>query len=497
MSAVAIKSRAKKEAPRIEVVNPPCPWDIMLPYQKKWHADTSRFKLWLKSRQIGGSAGVAAEPVEFCMAFPRDNWVIGSVTEALAKEFLRRVNAWTDILKSAVRYHAKEFELADVIDEKTGKAQKAFETCFENGSRIIAVAANPRSIRSFSANVVLDEAAHLENSHEIYQAAYPMVTRGNKKMRLVSSANGKFNVHYKIRHGENDYSKHLTTIYDAVKDGLEVDPESLKRNLGNERSWRQEYLCEELDDATGDTLIMHDWVKRCVMDEARARTMWQDGRACAYIDIAYSEGGAESVFACKRGNRVLPLRTFQGDPDATVEFFIGCFRKPDPGDTSFTLLPQQIKADAGGGGSVIISMLQKRGWTVGALSNNGPAADERRFANRVTEVWHHAAVMIQRGEVILPDDDLMVEQLCTRKLAHDERNRMKLESKRLLTTSPDRADAVVEVLAANPQLVVGTVGRQPESSYKFDKNFNVIESEFGEDEDLERAPQIPGAWAGL
>jgi rhamnogalacturonyl hydrolase YesR len=37
------------------------PFGLVLPYQKKWILDTSRFKIWLKSRQIGGSLAAAYE----------------------------------------------------------------------------------------------------------------------------------------------------------------------------------------------------------------------------------------------------------------------------------------------------------------------------------------------------------------------------------------------------------------------------------------------------
>ena len=35
------------------------PLDLLLPYQRAWVQDSARFKIWLNSRQIGGSLAAA------------------------------------------------------------------------------------------------------------------------------------------------------------------------------------------------------------------------------------------------------------------------------------------------------------------------------------------------------------------------------------------------------------------------------------------------------
>jgi len=49
---------------------------LMLPYQQRWVADSSRFKIWLKSRQIGGSLGSAFEAVASCVDKANTDWVV-------------------------------------------------------------------------------------------------------------------------------------------------------------------------------------------------------------------------------------------------------------------------------------------------------------------------------------------------------------------------------------------------------------------------------------
>lgn len=479
-------------APQVEVASyAPCPWDVMLRYQKDWMLDQERFKHWRKSRQIGGSAAVAAEAVEDCLSTPGQTWVIGSVTEELAKEFLLRVNAWADICHAAIAFFNKEEPVPN------DKNQKALVTKFDNRSRVIAVAANPRSMRSYSANVILDEAAHMEDSTRIYEATFPMVTRGGKKLRLVSSCNGKLNMFYKLDVGDNDYSKHVTTIYDAVRLGLDIDPEVLKRNLNNQRSWEQEFECQYLDANQGDALIMMEWVERCMSNSVAQK--WKHGTSSAMCDVAYTPNGDENVFGVKRGNRILPLQTFQGAPEAIVNWFLDRFNLPDPENSGFRLHPHEIAMDGHAGAQIILGMLRNKGWPIRQLLNNARANDPTRFADRVTEAWFHAAMAIQQGDLILPPDDTLLEQLCTRKMVRDERGRMKLESKRLLLDSPDRADVVVELLAYQPAHVVGSVGGNYDPSERGYTNkqfisFDPASEEFDESENTGAA--MPRQWSG-
>ena len=51
------------------------PFDLLLPYQRGWVLDTSRFKIWLKSRQIEGSLACAFEVVADAFESGSD-WII-------------------------------------------------------------------------------------------------------------------------------------------------------------------------------------------------------------------------------------------------------------------------------------------------------------------------------------------------------------------------------------------------------------------------------------
>src|SRR5688500_14516869 len=79
------------------------PLDLLLPYQLRWVQDAARFKIWLKSRQIGGSLAAAFEVVADAIETGGD-WVILSAGERQALEFMEKVNRASSIFCDAVSY---------------------------------------------------------------------------------------------------------------------------------------------------------------------------------------------------------------------------------------------------------------------------------------------------------------------------------------------------------------------------------------------------------
>jgi phage FluMu gp28-like protein len=116
------------------------PFDLLLPYQRSWVLDTSRFKIWLKSRQIGGSLACAFEVVADAIESGSD-WIILSAGERQALEFMEKVHRIGHIF-------------CDAIEQRTGKPHrpetKASQIRFPNGARILALPANASTARGYS-----------------------------------------------------------------------------------------------------------------------------------------------------------------------------------------------------------------------------------------------------------------------------------------------------------------------------------------------------------
>jgi phage FluMu gp28-like protein len=243
----------------------PNPFDLLLPYQVDWVNDPARFKIWLKSRQIGGSLAAAFEVVADAIATGSD-WIILSAGERQALEFMEKVHRVGQIF-------------CDGIEQKTGKPYrpetKASQIRFPNGARILALPANASTARGYSANLVLDEFAFHENPEEIWRAVYPIITnplRGELKLRVISTPAGMNNKFYELWNDASDFKRHKTSVYDAVEQGLALDIDELKSNLADPDGWAQEFECQFMEHAA--QVFPMDLI-RTVEDSAASFGPWE------------------------------------------------------------------------------------------------------------------------------------------------------------------------------------------------------------------------------
>ena len=218
------------------------PFDLLMPYQRSWVLDTSRFKIWLKSRQIGGSLAAAFEVVSDAIQSGSD-WIILSAGERQALEFMEKVHRVGQIFCQAISHETGKPFVAET---------KASQIRFPNGARILALPANASTARGYSANLVLDEFAFHENPEEIWRAVYPIITnplRGELKLRVISTPAGMNNKFYELWNEAPDFKRHKTSVYDAVEQGLGLDIEELKANLADADGWAQEFECQFMEHA--------------------------------------------------------------------------------------------------------------------------------------------------------------------------------------------------------------------------------------------------------
>lgn len=253
-------------------------------YQKKWVTDASRFKIGLWSRQTGKSFSTALEAVADCWMLKTD-WVFLSSGERQSKELIRKAKMFAKILDKTARLAISEYDVAFA-----GTIFKQLEMEFANGSRILALPANPDTARGHSANVVLDEFAFHQDSEAIWKSLFPTVTRGYK-LRIISTPQGRKNKFYQLWTGNPRYTKHKIDIYTAFEQGLPIigengeqtGPEFLREALDDDEAWRQEYLCEFVDEATA--WIPYDLITAAEHPQLTDENIWQGSTVYAGIDI--------------------------------------------------------------------------------------------------------------------------------------------------------------------------------------------------------------------
>lgn len=264
--------------------------NFFLPYQKKWLNDTSRFKLYRKSRRTGITWCQSFEDVRDVNTlkirgkYP-DVW-FSSADASSAIEYILYCEHWAKALNASFE------NLGEIIIDED-KDIKAFSLQFKNGARINALSSNPNAFRSKGGKVVIDEFAFHKNPIELWKAAKPVATWGYP-VRIISTLNGTNNLFYKfceqIKSGKLNWSFHSTDIFQAVEQGL-VDKiydrkttkaeqekwlQDEKESCGDELTWLQEYCCIAIDEASAflpyelissaneDTLI--DYLEKCTDD---------------------------------------------------------------------------------------------------------------------------------------------------------------------------------------------------------------------------------------
>jgi hypothetical protein len=186
-------------------------------------------------------------------------------------------------------------------------------------------------------------------------------------------------------------------------------------------------------------VIRLEWLPRC----NEKALEFHDGAPRFFCDFA--AGGDENVLAEFRGNRARIVAAWrERDTMRACGEFIGHFRRAG-------LSPETardcVMGDNGGGGHVMIDRMHELGWHIQRV-DNGKAADQNDlYMNHSAETWFDGAKRIERGEVILPEDDVLTAQLVSRRSKPRSDGRLQLESKEEMRKrgigSPDRADAIL------------------------------------------------------
>jgi phage FluMu gp28-like protein len=261
---------------------------VLYPYQRRYLADSSRFKGGLWSRQTGKTFTTTLE----------------AVLDVLDAESQGRTSRWTilsvsrdralDAMDSGVKLHLRAigaaFEALDVpfaADELAHMVRIG-----TRGSYIRAVASKPSTARGMSDNLILDEFAHHQDNRAIWTALLPVVSRPDLKLRVISTPNGRGDKFYEIMTAPDSiFSRHVVTIYDAVADGLPRNVEELRRAMADPVAWAQEFECQFVDEATA--WLTYDLIDGC--EDPAAPGEYQGGPC--YVGMDFAARGDLTVIA--------------------------------------------------------------------------------------------------------------------------------------------------------------------------------------------------------
>ncbi|MGZ4964455.1 MAG: terminase large subunit domain-containing protein, partial [Limisphaerales bacterium] len=137
-----------------------------LPHQRDWIDDRSRLKLWVKSRQIGGSKASQIGLVhrKSLATATTDAWVASS-NEGQARIFVE------GCLSYAKELHIEAVnEGLTIIDEE---GHTAYVIRFANGRRIFSMSSSVNAQAGKTGDRVIDEFATIPHARELYGVAFP------------------------------------------------------------------------------------------------------------------------------------------------------------------------------------------------------------------------------------------------------------------------------------------------------------------------------------
>lgn len=259
--AVAVETdRSPAPDPRVSATAAPI--IPLLPYQREAVESAARFRWCCWSRQTGKSFTSSLRRV-LRGVMRRRNQILLSAGERQSRE-----------LMSKVRQHCRALQIATEFAGSralSGTRFKELEVRLPNGVRIIGLPANPQTARGYTGDVLLDEFAMHADDREIWAAMFPSVLRGEGEVDVASTPKGRSNVFYRLSENEL-FEKSVVTLPDAVAAGLDVGVDEIRGSMDGETLFRQEFLCEFLDETTA--FLTYEMIAACTDSSLAKEPDW-------------------------------------------------------------------------------------------------------------------------------------------------------------------------------------------------------------------------------
>lgn len=215
-------------------------------YQKRAIADRSRSKAYMWSRQTGKGFSVAleinADILDVEGRGDATDWMIVSRSLIAARQLGRKVRGIARAMTQAMQ--AVEPSIEDL-------GENNFEIVYPGGSRVLILSSSPDAAVGFTGNVVIDEIDTHKQAFDLLENTLPVASTGDFRVIVTSTPRGRRVMHKlwsESQRPDPEWSFHKLTIHDAVAQGCNQDPARLQRQIANDLKWRQEYLCEFVDD---------------------------------------------------------------------------------------------------------------------------------------------------------------------------------------------------------------------------------------------------------
>lgn len=295
------------------------------PYQQRWLDDGTRFKLAVKSARIGYSYATGVDHIFRRLERPGSTTTVLSPSQAQSTEFVDTCKKNIQAIGAVSEVYSERWQ--DDISATDFLVQRIQ---FANGSRIMALAANPRTARGYPGDAVLDEFAHQMDSYAIWAAIFRQVALGNR-LDVLSTPNGEQGKFFDLAKDlgltdgvapspnpirKGPWTGHWIDVHMAVADGCPIDIDEMREGIKDADTWAQEFCCAFLK-ATGAWLSI-ELIQQA--EDSGATVGWPAGyeaRGALYsgIDVARSHDQTvlwmvERIGDIRMTRLVLPLHAY-------------------------------------------------------------------------------------------------------------------------------------------------------------------------------------------
>ena len=239
----------------------------------------------------------------------------------------------------------------------------------------------------------------------------------------------------KFRNPDGTYNLFHASYLDCPH--LLEDPEKLRKLeleieiRGETDAWVQSYAFGEFAQS-GSNMVFNMFK----VDQAMSGMIRQYDERTIRAAVDLSGGGDEQVLFIRRGNKAEMVGAWRiQDYHHLCDVLCSNFER-------LALKPEWIRADRGGLGDPICSMLARQGWDVERMDFGGRPKNTNKYLNLRSEMYFELAQAVAQGHAFLPRDNILREQLGWQEYNMDDQQRLTIIPKTKMPRSPDRADTV-------------------------------------------------------
>ena len=175
-----------------------------------------------------------------------------SASKAQSIEFVETIQRNIQMIGATAQLYEEPF-----VDIEGESSVTQSRVQLPNGSRFIALPANPRTARGYPGDAVLDEFGHHQDSYSIWAAIIRQIALGNE-IDVLSTPNGEQGKYFDLAKelGLADatapqpnpkqigtWSAHWVDVHQAVAEGCPIDIEQMRDLIKDHDTFAQEFEC--------------------------------------------------------------------------------------------------------------------------------------------------------------------------------------------------------------------------------------------------------------